>query len=84
MAARSFLRENQIKDEHLLTEEEHINWDHTGISGCQPAGGYTGNFDVVTAISGSDYTKATLYFDNGILTTVSGVTQIQGDSYLLL
>lgn len=46
--------------------------------------GYTGNFEVITAISGSDYTKATLYFDDGILTTVSGVTQVQGDSYLLL
>lgn len=36
--ARSFLRENQIKDEHLLTEEEHDNWDHTGIPGCSASG----------------------------------------------
>ena len=76
MMARSFIREAQILDADVITEEEHASLDHTGIPGCSgttfSGAGYSGDVDIVTEISDGTFSKGVGTFENGLLTTFSG------------
>lgn len=55
-----------------LTDTVHATTDHSTILGVPTISGYTGQIDVLTSVSGSNYTKGIMYFDDGLLTTFSG------------
>jgi hypothetical protein len=75
--ARSRFGENQFVDVDVLSETEHSVLDHSGVPGTYTTvSGYTGNIEVLTSVSGSNYTKGIMYFEDGILTTFSGGIQV--------
>jgi len=73
--ARSRIRENQIVDEDLLTEAEHVNWDHTTVSGVPTD--FLDLFDTPSIYDDGKYLKSTssgIVFDDGIVPSGTSIT----------